>query len=320
VKSFQAGSIVLRNFPKPEAFFASDVGIFRHLMHRSFFETALRYWIPDSGMQNERLLQDIGLNAYEAAAYLSLLKLGISEARAIYRDSEVPYGKIYSVLESLAGKGFVEVQASRPKKFRAVDPELSLDIIFERRKAEVEREMAVLKGSIEEAKQALNAVPAQKRKDEIFWTTAITESEIKKFAISIYGEVKKSVCIIPPVFGIPIVLYLLPEITKAIDRGVQIRMMASPRFRALTSMFFNQEGEILRKLKKGLDIRLVQNFHSCFGIVDDSIVVLFQPHPTDRDRVLSVVKIQDTGFAKNLKEEFELLWNAGEKLDFQEEP
>jgi len=289
-------------------------------MHRSFFETALRYWIPDSGMQNERLLQDIGLNAYEAAAYLSLLKLGISEARAIYRDSEVPYGKIYSVLESLAGKGFVEVQASRPKKFRAVDPELSLDIIFERRKAEVEREMAVLKGSIEEAKQALNAVPAQKRKDEIFWTTAITESEIKKFAISIYGEVKKSVCIIPPVFGIPIVLYLLPEITKAIDRGVQIRMMASPRFRALTSMFFNQEGEILRKLKKGLDIRLVQNFHSCFGIVDDSIVVLFQPHPTDRDRVLSVVKIQDTGFAKNLKEEFELLWNAGEKLDFQEEP
>ncbi len=78
-------------------------------------------------MQNEQLLQEVGLNAYEAAAYLSLLKLGVSEASDIYRDSEVPYGKIYSVLESLAGKGFVEVQASRPKKFRAVDPELALD-------------------------------------------------------------------------------------------------------------------------------------------------------------------------------------------------
>ncbi|TAH54356.1 MAG: TrmB family transcriptional regulator [Methanosarcina mazei] len=270
-------------------------------------------------MQNEQLLQEVGLNAYEAAAYLSLLKLGVSEASDIYRDSEVPYGKIYSVLESLVGKGFVEVQASRPKKFRAVDPELALDTFFERKKAEVEREMALLKNSVEEAKEALKAVPTQKRKDEFFWTTAITESEIKKFAVSIYSEVKKSVCVLPPVFGISIVFYLLPEITKAIDRGVQIKLMISPRFMALASMLSHQEGEILEKLKKGLDIRLVQNSNSCFGIVDDSIVVLFQPHPTDRDRVLSVVKVRDSGLAKNLKEEFELLWNAGKKLDLQEE-
>ncbi len=270
-------------------------------------------------MQNEQLLQEVGLNAYEAAAYLSLLKLGVSEASDIYRDSEVPYGKIYSVLESLVGKGFVEVQASRPKKFRAVDPELALDTFFERRKAEVEREMAFLKSSVEEAKSVLKAVPTQKRKDEFFWTTAITESEIKKFAVSIYSEVKKSVCALPPVFGISIVFYLLPEITKAIDRGVRIKLMISPRFMALASVLSHQEGEILEKLKKGLDIRLVQNSNSCFGIVDDSIVVLFQPHPTDRDRVLSVVKVRDSGLAKNLKEEFDLLWNAGEKLDLQEE-
>ena len=270
-------------------------------------------------MQNEQLLQEVGLNIYEAAAYLSLLKLGVSEARDIYRDSEVPYGKIYSVLESLVGKGFVEVQASRPKKFRAVDPELALDTFFERKKAEVEREMALLKNSVEEAKEALKAVPTQKRKDEFFWTTAITESEIKKFAVSIYSEVKKSVCALPPVFGISIVFYLLPEITKAIDRGVRIKLMISPRFMALASVLSHQEGEILEKLKKGLDIRLVQNSNSCFGIVDDSIVVLFQPHPTDRDRVLSVVKVRDSGLAKNLKEEFDLLWNAGEKLDLQEE-
>ena len=269
-------------------------------------------------MQNERLLQEIGLNAYEAAAYLSLLKLGVSEASATYRDSEVPYGKIYSVLESLIGKGFVEVQTSRPKKFRAIDPELALDTLFERKKAEVEREMEVLKDSVEEAKDALKAVPTQKRKDEFFWTTAITESEIKKFAVSIYSEVKKSICVIPPVFGISIVFYLLPEITKAIDRGVRIKLMISPRFMSLASMLSYQKSETLEKLQKGLDIRVVQNFNSCFGIVDDSTVVLFHPHPADRDRVLSVVKIRDTGLAKNLKEEFELLWKSGEKLDLQE--
>jgi HTH-type transcriptional regulator, sugar sensing transcriptional regulator len=74
----------------------------------------------------------------------------------------VPYGKIYTVLEALAGKGFVEIQSSRPKKFRSVDPSLALDSFLEKRKAESEREMEVLKDSVEEAKQALRSMPTQK--------------------------------------------------------------------------------------------------------------------------------------------------------------
>ncbi len=270
-------------------------------------------------MQKKKLLLDIGLNAYEAAAYLSLLKLGVSEASTVYRDSEVPYGKIYTVLEALAGKGFVEVQASRPKKFMAVEPELALDAFFEKKRSEVEREMALLKGAVEEAKEALKAVPAQKGKNEVFWTTAITESEIKKFATSVYREVKKSVCVIPPALGMPVVANLLPDIIKAIDRGVKIRLLISPRFLALVSLFSMQGEEVLGKLKKGLDLRLSQNFDSYFGVVDDSVVILFQPHPQDKDRVLSVVKIWDAGLAKNLREEFEILWQAGEKVDLEAE-
>ncbi len=269
-------------------------------------------------MQKKKLLQDIGLNAYEAAAYLSLLKMGVSEASSVYRDAEVPYGKIYTVLESLAGKGFVEVQTSRPKKFRAVDPELALDAFFEKREAEVEREMALLKGSVEEAKQALETVSPQKRMNEVFWTTAINESEIMKWATYVYREVKKSICVIPPGLGMPVVASLLPDIIKAIDRGVKIRLLISPRFLALVSLFSMQGEETLRKLKKGLDIRLSQNFDSYFGVVDDSVVILFQPHPQDKDRVLSVVKIWDAGLAKNLGEEFEVLWQAGEKVDLEE--
>lgn len=269
-------------------------------------------------MQKKRLLQDIGLTAYEAAAYLSLLKFGVSEANLICRDAEVPYGKIYTVLESLVGKGFVEVQASRPKKFRAVDPEMALDFLFERRKSEFEKEITVLKGFVEEAKQVLKTVPTQKRKDEVFWTTAVTESEIRKFAISTYGEIKKSVLVIPPFFGMPIVPSLLPEILKAIDRGVKIRLLGSHRFTALSSMFSLLGDENFDKFKKGMEIRLAQrSFNSCFGIFDDSVVVLFQLHPQDNDRVLSVVKIRDPGLAKNLSTEFELIWNGGEEFDLE---
>jgi HTH-type transcriptional regulator, sugar sensing transcriptional regulator len=266
-------------------------------------------------MQKKRLLQDIGLTAYEAATYLSLLKFGVSGANIIYKDADVPYGKIYTVLESLAGKGFVEVQASRPKKFRAVDPETALSSFFERRKSEAEREIEALKSSVEEAREILKNMPIQKQKDEIFWTTAVTESEIKKFAISVYGEVKKSVCLIPPAFGMPIIASLLPEVLKAINRGIKIRLLVSHRFTALPSLLSTKDEEKLGKFEKGMEIRLAQNFNSCFGIIDDSVVVLFQLHPQDNDRILSVVKIWDTGLAKNLGKEFELLWNGGEEFD-----
>ncbi|MDQ1254111.1 MAG: HTH-type transcriptional regulator, sugar sensing transcriptional regulator [Euryarchaeota archaeon] len=268
-------------------------------------------------MRNKRLLQDIGLNAYEAAAYLSLLKYGVSEANILCRDAEVPYGKIYTVLEALAGKGFVEIQASRPKKFRAVNPALALDSFFNKRKIEFEREIEILKGSIEEAKQSLGSVPTQKLKDEVFWTTAITESEIEKFVLSIYGEVRRSVRVIPPALGLPIVSNLLPEILKALDRGVKVRLLIAPRYVSLAPLFLSQSEEALHKIIKGMEIRVVQNCASCFGVVDDSAVVLFQLHPRDKDRILSVVKIWDAGLAKNLGEEFDSLWNWGEQLDLE---
>jgi hypothetical protein len=109
----------------------------------------------------------------------------------------------------------------------------------------------------------------------------------------------------------------LPEILKAIDRGVKIRLMIAPRYVSLAPIFLAQGEEAFDKIKKSMEIRIVQNFSSSFGVLDDSAVVLFQLHPRDKDRILSVVKIWDAGLAKNLGEEFESLWNWGEELDLE---
>lgn len=268
-------------------------------------------------MQNKRLLQDIGLNAYEAAVYLSLLKYGVSEANILCRDAEVPYGKIYTILEALARKGFVEIQASRPKKFRMVDPAIALDSFFEKREIESEREMVVLKNYIEETKQALRSVPTQKLKDEVFWTTAITESEIEKLVLSIYGEVKKSVRAIPFPIILPNVSNLLPEILKAIDCGVKIKLLITPYHMTIIPVFIRQGEKALDKLKKAIEIRIAKNIASSFLVIDDSVVVLFQLHPTDKDRILSIVKIWDKGLAKSLGEEYDSLWSRGDQLDLE---
>ena len=82
-------------------------------------------------------------------------------------------------------------------------------------------------------------------------------------------------------------------------------------------VFIRQGEKALDKLKKAIKIRIAKNINSNFLVIDDSVVVLFQLHPTDEDRILSIVKIWDTGLAKSLGEEYDSLWSRGEQLDLE---
>jgi sugar-specific transcriptional regulator TrmB len=71
------------------------------------------------GLDERGLLEALGLTKYETNAYLSLLQLGVSDARDLSRTSGVPTSKIYETMVRLEALGLVEVQASRPRKFMA---------------------------------------------------------------------------------------------------------------------------------------------------------------------------------------------------------
>ncbi|RLF60605.1 MAG: hypothetical protein DRN25_02295 [Thermoplasmata archaeon] len=49
----------------------------------------------------EEKFKIFGLNKYEARAYLTLVKEGVSSAKEISKFSGVPYSRIYDVLDSL---------------------------------------------------------------------------------------------------------------------------------------------------------------------------------------------------------------------------
>ena len=84
-------------------------------------------------MDDEKLLRDAGLNKYESSAYLSLLKGGVVEAGELSRNSKIPMGKIYEVLKTLEDLGFIEVQMSRPKRYRAIEPKIAFDNFYSRK-------------------------------------------------------------------------------------------------------------------------------------------------------------------------------------------
>jgi sugar-specific transcriptional regulator TrmB len=67
-------------------------------------------------------LQRIGLTEYEAKAYLALMNTHLNTATNVAEKSGVPRTKIYTVLESLANKGWVHIYSGVPLLFKAADP------------------------------------------------------------------------------------------------------------------------------------------------------------------------------------------------------
>jgi sugar-specific transcriptional regulator TrmB len=66
------------------------------------------------------LLQQLGLQEYEAKTFVALTRLPQGTAKDISEISEVPRTRVYDAVRVLDSKGLVEIQHSNPQQFRAV--------------------------------------------------------------------------------------------------------------------------------------------------------------------------------------------------------
>lgn len=72
------------------------------------------------------LLQEIGLNKYEAEAYYTLLTQGPLTGYELGKRSQVPLSRSYDVLERLSQKGLALAQPGEPTRYQALEPALFL--------------------------------------------------------------------------------------------------------------------------------------------------------------------------------------------------
>ncbi len=72
-------------------------------------------------------LKSIGLNLYERKIWVSLLAKGLSTAGEVSSIAKVPRSRSYDILESLAEKGFVIAQPSKPIRYIALEPKDALE-------------------------------------------------------------------------------------------------------------------------------------------------------------------------------------------------
>lgn len=90
-------------------------------------------------------LVQIGLNSYEAKAYLGLLKRRSFTAPELWKITKIPRSRVYDILSSLNEKGFVSFLPGKPRRFCALDPSIALKSM----KESAEREMAAKREQID---------------------------------------------------------------------------------------------------------------------------------------------------------------------------
>ncbi|RQH01267.1 TrmB family transcriptional regulator [Natrarchaeobius oligotrophus] len=81
----------------------------------------------------------LGLTSYQAKVFIALQQLGSGTARDVARIADVPRSQVYSVAESLADRGLLEIQQSSPIRYRPVDLEEARNTVRDRFEREQDR-------------------------------------------------------------------------------------------------------------------------------------------------------------------------------------
>lgn len=90
-------------------------------------------------------LEKVGLSHYEALVFVNLARAGAATAREIARATGVNRVQTYRALESLEGRGLVEVTLDRPKRFAARAINDAFETITNEKRAELESLDAIRK-------------------------------------------------------------------------------------------------------------------------------------------------------------------------------
>ncbi len=173
-------------------------------------------------MTTEEHLVRLGLNKNEAKALTALTVLGPAGASDVHRQAGIPRNKAYEVLESLAGRGLVEIQNGYPLLYRPVSARSIVEILTENFGREAREALSALerqeelteaddsKGPIASAWMVKGEQGIKRRLAEL-----VTDSKTDVFGITSY----------PPKYF----LSAKTTLKAASKRGVDVRMVCMIR-------------------------------------------------------------------------------------------
>ena len=264
-------------------------------------------------MSDEENLRKIGLNKYEAKAYLCILNHGIIDAKTICQKENIPTGKIYETISSLKNKNFIEVQNTRPKKYRAVKPSIAFEKFYSEKKKQMETDLAKSKETMDMIGEVLSRKNKNVYEEKEFWKVAFKKDILKMMMDCINNAEKETNFLINEpldntnmkdfLYDLPLLISKLKQLSK---KGVKIRILKEKSGkRPLKDLF--KKTEIDKNLLNSVRV-LEKKTPDLFMIFDNETILIRVANPLIENDFLAMIKIWNPMLAKDLNERFIKLW------------
>jgi len=252
-------------------------------------------------MENE--LIELGLGNYEAKA-LNLLLSKKLNLRQISDKTNIPFGKVYSVIKSLKEKDFVQETKTRPKLIYVENPSIVISPLIEKKQSRDKKITSKLK-------QYVSEIDKSRGNKGVFFQIGTTIEENKEIQLRTFNEAKEEVLQILNIHHKPksnrkSKTLWEKSITDATKRGVIFKSIY-PKNIVLPT--------ILEKLNKNKPDKLqVKRFDTDFVRCDiiDNDKVLIKLVQQDPIQFGGVFFIQDENLNDNLRKIFFELWEQAE--------
>jgi len=215
----------------------------------------------------EGALSELGLNKYEARAYLALVTEGSSTAKNVSDVTGIPYGKVYEVIDSLVMKGFVMTLPTKPMKCKALSPAEAINSAKKNLHKRLKTVENVILTEIEPlfAKSKKFAEPKG-----IFWVLN-GRAAINKKLEELGNNAKSHINILTSSKGVKRLELLKPVLKAASKRGVKINFSGTINPGNLEDV----------KNFSFCDVRHIDIVHSQVFSVDGREALLIEPIPDD---------------------------------------
>ena len=237
------------------------------------------------------VLRKMGLNAYETDAYLTLLEGGELTALEISHEANVPYSKMYEVLNSLKEKGWIKSTESRPSKYYPVPP---LEAARST-KLRLEDKFANWENTIADSLQPLY------EKHELVEIPDMLILRGQQAVLTKLEEVLKKasmeVVIAAPEFAKPVITLAEPLLGSGLKKTVNVKLMAAGK----------KEDWLFIKKFSGLgELRIRDHMFGGGVIADGKEAMLF----LGEDKPSLVIWSNHVGVVGFAREYFEFLWDS----------
>ncbi|GIU72661.1 MAG: transcriptional regulator [Candidatus Nitrosocaldaceae archaeon] len=239
----------------------------------------------------KKAMENLGLTGYEIKAYVTLLNEGALTAQELSNKSNVPYSKIYEVLDKLEEKGWIETDGSRPTKFYPKSPTTALEATRLRLENELKENESIVLNEL----KSLYEKTGVKEKPEIWVIRGVFNilARVKE----IIENSREELLIAFPAAAEELAKPLQPLLRMLYEKGVKIYVLAAE----------NTSKDIIKALSRVSEVRLKDSMFGGGVISDSKEVIILLAGDNNASEALAIWA-EHIGLARFAKEYFQYLW------------